>query len=274
LNLCLQVAIPAETLAAVAFPTQSDLSRGIALFDLDGTLLPWDCQMLFCHRVLRESPLRRAYLPLFLLFAPFAKLLGDEIMKRIFLSYLWGMKADELKAHCRAFAEEVIFYPELVEEVERHRANGDLLVMVSASPEFYVVEIAKRLGFDVAMGTPVEVGEKVELFPDLENHKGHAKVERLKRWMPERFRDGKLPHSHGYTDSKADLPLLAICEKGTLVNPAPPLAKRGEQEGWRVFKPARPWRSSWNRWLRIAALVTGMGKNPGCLAKARSQQDG
>ncbi|MGC4016265.1 MAG: HAD family hydrolase [Luteolibacter sp.] len=134
----------------MSFPTDTTCPRGIALFDLDGTLLPWDCQILFCHRVLRRSPWRRFYLPVFLAFAPFAKFLGAEVMKRIFLSYLWRMSPEEVISHARAFARELGFYPELVAEIERHRAKGDLLVLTSASPEFYVVEIGKRLGFDLS----------------------------------------------------------------------------------------------------------------------------
>jgi phosphatidylglycerophosphatase C len=49
---------------------------GIALFDMDGTLLAWDCQLLFRHHVIREEPLRGLSVPLFLKFLPFAGVLG------------------------------------------------------------------------------------------------------------------------------------------------------------------------------------------------------
>ena len=62
-------------------------SRAIALFDLDGTLIPWDCQLLFRHFVVRREPRRALLLPVFLIFTPLACLLGTECMKRIFLSY-------------------------------------------------------------------------------------------------------------------------------------------------------------------------------------------
>jgi len=43
-----------------------------------------------------------------------------------------------------------------------------------------VREIGKVLGFDLSLGTPVAIHRTVPLFPDLVNHKGAAKVRRLR----------------------------------------------------------------------------------------------
>lgn len=263
----MQVINPPESLRAVALPTEPTPPQGIALFDLDGTLLAWDCQLLFCHRVLRRAPWRRFYLPVFLLMLPAVRVLGAGGMKRVFLSYLWRMTPGELASHARAFAHELTFFPEVLERLEAHRRRGDLLVLASASPEFYVLEIGRRLGFDLSLGTPVEIHSRMSFFPDLENHKGEAKVARLRRLLPERFADGRLTGSHGYTDSAADLPMLAICESATLVNPSAELAAAGERNGWEVIRPARPWRSKAGRALRLLALMTGLGTDPGGLAR-------
>jgi phosphatidylglycerophosphatase C len=249
----------------VALPTEPTDPQGIALFDLDGTLLAWDCQVLFCHRVLRREPWRLFYLPVFLAVLPACKALGAGGMKRVFLSYLWRMKPDELASHSRAFAHELSFFQEVVEKLEAHRRAGDLLVLASASPEFYVREIGRRLGFDLILGTPVETEPRMAFFPDLENHKGAAKVTRLRALLPERFEDGVLRSSHGYTDSTADLQMLAICEQATLVNPSAELTAIGREQGWTILRPARPWRSKFGRLWRTAALVTGLGRNPGRL---------
>lgn len=253
----------------MAFPTDTSQAGGIALFDLDGTLLPWDCQILFCHRVLRREPWRIFYLPVFLALTPFTKILGAGGMKRVFLSYLWGMKPGVLASHARAFAQELYFYPEVVAEIEHHRNKGHLLILASASPEFYVSEIGKRLGFDLSLGTPVEHDHRMGFFPDLENHKGAAKVTRLKELIPDHFKDGILKNSHGYTDSTADLPMLAICQTATLVNPSPELTAIGRSSGWTITRPDRPWKSKFERVLRIAALVTGIGHDPGKLGEHR-----
>jgi HAD superfamily phosphoserine phosphatase-like hydrolase len=242
----------------VAF-SHSDPSRGVALFDLDGTLLPWDCQLLFCHRILREHPWRRFYLGVFLPFTPLAPWLGAETMKRIFLCYLWRMDREEIQRHARELAASLDFYPELLEEIARHRREGRLLILASASPEFYVAEIGKRLGFDLSLGTPVGIGAHSPFFPDLDNHKGEAKVHRLRHLLPATwFENGVLRDSHGYTDSTADLPMLEICENATLVNPSPMLTAIGEKHGWAIIRPTRPWRSTFDRMRQMAKLVLGI----------------
>ncbi|MEO5917578.1 MAG: HAD-IB family hydrolase [Luteolibacter sp.] len=238
---------------------------GIALFDLDGTLIAWDCQLLFRHFVLRREASRGIFLPVFLAFLPLAPLLGAGGMKRVFLSYLWKIDPETLAEYSREFAASLMpaIYPELREKLERQRAAGHLLILASASPEFYVSEIGRELGFDLTLGTPVETGA---FFPDLENHKGGAKVERLRELLPASyFENGKLRHCHGYTDSCADLPMLAFCESVTVVNPSPRLTEIARKSGWEIVRPSRPWKSKAEFFLRTLALLTGVGVDPGGL---------
>jgi phosphatidylglycerophosphatase C len=245
-----------------------DPPAGIALFDLDGTLIAWDCQLLFRHHVIRRELWRALLLPVFLVCLPFWKILTTAGMKRIFLSYLWRMPAATLAAHSRAFAASLMpaIYPELREMLENHRRQGHLLILASASPEFYVAEIGSALGFDLALGTPVATAPICPLFPALQNHKGAAKVERIRKRLPDsHFAEGKLLHSQGYTDSRADLPMLALCQSATVVNPAPALATLAHASGWQIIRPARPWRSRAGFACRGLALLTGLGSNPGGL---------
>jgi phosphatidylglycerophosphatase C len=244
---------------------------GIALFDLDGTLLAWDCQLLFRHFVVRRRPWRALLLPLFLLAAPLHRLLGDQALKRAYFSFLAGMGRDELGAHARDFAAALrpAFYPELLERLEDHRRRGHLLILASASPEFYVKEIGALLGFDLTLGTPVATGATCPLFPRLDNHKGAAKVRRLESALPAPcFAGGKLIRSHGYTDSRADLPMLAICDTATVVNPSAALATVAAANRWDIIRTRRPWRTPTERAWRSLALLTGLGRDPGGLGRA------
>lgn len=238
---------------------------GIGLFDLDGTLIAWDCQLLFRHYVLRREPWRGIFLPVFLALLPLAPVLGAGGMKRVFLSYLWRMDPEQLAGYSRAFAASVMpaIYPEIRGMLEKHRAAGHFTVLASASPEFYVKEVGRELGFDLTLGTVVETGR---FFPELENHKGVAKVDRLHEVLPASyFHEGKLRNCHGYTDSTADLPMLGLCGGATTVNPGPRLTLLAGEKGWDIVRPARPWRSSADKLVRLLALLTGMGKDPGGL---------
>jgi phosphatidylglycerophosphatase C len=243
-------------------PIPAARPEGIALFDLDGTLIAWDCQLLFRHFVLEREPWRGVFLPVFLAFVPFAGLLGTELMKRVFLCYLWRMDPGTLGEISRDFAKSLMpaVYPELREKLERQRAAGHFLILASASPEFYVGEIGRELGFDLSLGTVLEPGP---LFPDLENHKGAAKVDRLKSVLPPSyFEGGRLWRCHGYTDSCADLPMLELCEDATVVNPSPRLAALALESGWEIVRPARPWKTRAGFVLRVLGLLAGIGGDP------------
>ena len=120
--------------------TTTEQNGGIALFDMDQTLVQWDTQLLFCNWVLRAEPVRRLFLLIFLPFLPLTKVLGSEGMKRIFLSFLWGMRRERLDELVAGFVEHYVpaeFYPEVLEEVKKEKAKGRLTVMTSASPEIY-----------------------------------------------------------------------------------------------------------------------------------------
>lgn len=210
------------------------------LFDLDQTIVPWDTQLLFRNHVLKEESWRRLLTFVFLAFIPFFKLLGAGQMKRIFHCYLWGMSRARLESLAEGFVEKWLArvqYPELIAEIERHRAAGRILVLSSASPELWVAPIGKKLGFDHSLGTLFDWGEKVAFFPELmgQNHKGQEKVRRL----------GELGIVRGvaaYSDSLADVPMLEISDEKIMVNPLPGMRALGESQGWRLMEPARPWR--------------------------------
>jgi phosphatidylglycerophosphatase C len=234
---------------------------GIALFDLDGTLIAWDCQLLFRHFVIRREPWRIIFLPVFLAFLPLAGLLEAAGMKRVFLSYLWRINRETLAEYSREFAVSLMpaIYPELREKLENQRAAGHFLILASASPEFYVAEIGRELGFHLTLGTPVELGP---FFPDLENNKGERKVERLRESLPSSyFENSKLRHCHGYTDSCADLPMLKLCYSVTVVNPSSRLTAIAAESGWEIVRPERPWKSRAGFARRALAMLLGIGQS-------------
>jgi HAD superfamily hydrolase (TIGR01490 family) len=233
---------------------------GLALFDLDGTLIAWDTQMLFCDHVLKREGWRRAYLCLFAAFLPAMKIFGDAGMKRVFLSYLWQVDRSQLSLWVEEFVADFFpakCYPQILEKLKRHQDAGHLTVLASASPEFYVKAIGRALNFDIALGTPVEMAERIPLFPDLCNHKGAEKVRRLSEilGMPP---DGAWPQSYGYSDSSADLPMLACCQQNTLVNPSAKLTAIGKMHGWEIQRPEKPWHGRSAYLLEVLRRCTGL----------------
>lgn len=225
-------------------------AAGFAFFDLDGTLLPYDTQLLFANHVLRAEPIRRLYLLFFLPFIPFAvfRVLRSREMKRLFLSYLFRMRRSELEDHAHDFAENVIpslVYPDVVAELERHRAAGRMTILNTASPSIYAQRIAAQLGFDHCIATRLEIEDRMPLIPDIdgENNKRAAKLPAMAHLLPESFDPNDpqpLPDSYAYTDSIVDLPLLACAEHKYVVHPGTALTAAANAGKWNFLMPPSP----------------------------------
>ncbi len=239
-------------------------ARGFAFFDLDHTLLPHDTQALFCNHVLRREGWRRVWLLWFLPCVPLAAvgILSLRTMKRLFLGYLFGMRRETLEAHVAAFLGSdfaAALHPEILAELERHRREGRLLVLNSASPDFYLRGIAERLGFDAVFGTKVPVPERLPLLPEIEgpNNKHGEKIAAMRRagLIPEGT--APLEDSWSYSDSSADLPLLELAEHAVMVHPSRRLAAVGGARGWRTMTPRRPYSGTWSG--RLVPLREALG---------------
>ncbi len=214
--------------------------RENVLFDLDQTVVPWDTQLVFRSYVLRQEPVRRLGCLVFPFFLPFAKLLQAAGLKRVFHCYLWGMKRERLEELAQNFVDEwlpELTYPEVIAEIEAHKAAGRQVILSSASPDLWVNKIGEALGFHQSLGTRFDWGETVEFFPDMigENHKSEEKVRRLSELN---IHDGVA----GYSDSRADVPMLLLCDEKILINPLPGIRREGEQRGWRLMEPDKPWK--------------------------------
>jgi len=247
-------------------PQRAGTGPRFAFFDLDGTLLPWDTQLLFCNHVLRRRGWRRILLVPFLLLAPLAALrvLRTRAMKRLFLAYLWRITRDDLVALAEEFAAEVVerhVWPEMRDEVTRNRIEGRLLVLNTASPAFYAEPIARRMGFDHCVATAVVVPDRMPFIAAIDgpNNKRGAKIDAMRaRGILPPDLALPAPDSVAYTDSVADLPLLGCAGTAVLVHPQRDLTARAAESRTVVVarpEPAVP-RGRW--------LVAAVGMMFGC----------
>lgn len=246
--------------------------REFAFFDLDLTLVPFDTQLLFCNHVMRAEPWRLFYL---VPFAPCAllyglKLIGDSALKRVFLIQLWGMPAERLARHVETFVAQHcprLFYTEMLAELARHRAEGRITVLNTASPQYYAEPIAAKLGFDHCFATRVTVGERVRWMPRFEgpNNKDAAKIDAMRAILPAGAagaagRGGEaapIAGSYAYSDSSADIPMLELAEHAVMVHPSAKLRRHGERRGWDERLPARPYEGRIGKWWATARQLLG-----------------
>lgn len=229
---------------------EKNADRSFAFFDLDHTLLPFDTQAMFCNFVLQQERARSffllGFLPIAILRA--CKLVRTVTVKRAFMGYLTGMNRETLRQRARDFAEKVVkpqIYPELLAIIEEHRKAGRILVLNTASPDFYPHEIARILGFDHCIATKIESHDPMPFMPVVigTNNKREAKIAAMRRELPDVLAatEQQLKDSWSYSDSAADLPLLEFAGNAMLIHPNSALAAIGTEKGWKILKPERPY---------------------------------
>jgi len=249
------------------------MSRDIryAFFDLDHTILPYDTQVLLAQYVMTREPWRRVYLLWFIpcLIPAALKIFDFRMMKRIFSSYLFGMPEERLKKYAEDFVNEVVVnvaYPEIVAEIIRLKNEGYTLILNSASPEFYVREIARVWGFHHYIGTNLILADPMPILPKIEgpNNKFAAKITAMKdrRLIPADYEPAAGPFlgSWAFSDSPADIPLLSIAEHAVTIHPGKALAAKAAEKGWATRLPSRPYRGKWGGKIATLRLALGLGK--------------
>lgn len=242
-------------------------SRSFAFFDLDHTLLPFDTQALFCNFVLHREPWRVLLHGLFIpvALARACGLASTATAKRAFLSYLRGMPRERLANYAHEFAEVCVpkwAYQDLRAEILRHKHQGRVLVLNTASPDFYAHEIAHALGFDHCIATRFDIGDTFPGMPPLVtgNNKHEAKIVAMEEQVPSvtALTEKERATCWSYSDSAADLPLLEYAGYGVLVHPSRRLAEIGNLRGWTILHPARPYRTKAGDMLSVVLQMFGL----------------
>lgn len=150
-----------------------------------------------------------------------------------------GKSRAYLEGLAETFAEKEVangLRPGAIDALERHRANGDVIIIASAAVDLLVRPIAKRLNVDYWVATNMK-WENGKLAPEFasENCYGPEKLERVKQLFAH---TPELKHNHTlitmYTDSYSDIEILRFCDKGVAVNADCSLTLASAEEGFEV----------------------------------------
>ena len=123
------------------------------------------------------------------------------------------------------------------EKIEKHRAEGHVLAILSTSPCYVTEPLAEVLGIEEVISTRFEVDGG--LFTG--RLRGPACVGRGKvHWAEDLVarREVDLSQSWFYTDSYTDMPMLERVGNQVVVNPDPRLRRIAKRRGW----PVQDWR--------------------------------
>lgn len=194
------------------------MNRKIAFFDFDGTITTRDTLLEF---IKHSKGTLRFYLG-FLLTSPWLiayklKLISNQAAKESVLRFFFrSTPLDLFEQHCETFSRDVLpslLRPKALHEIERLRAAGATVVIVSASPENWIRSWSTAI--DAAL-----LATRLETVPDKDpakprrltgkifqwNCHGEEKVRRIK----EAFALEDYHEVYTYGDTHGDRPMLKL----------------------------------------------------------------
>jgi phosphatidylglycerophosphatase C len=199
----------------------------VAAFDFDGTLTRGGSVWPFLVAIGgRRSVVAAAValIPRLLAAAVRGGHYADDAKEALFRRTLGGLRAGETAERAAAFG--LAHYgrrarADVRRRLEWHRARGHRLVIVSASPEYYLESVGRHLGVDAVLGTRLAVGPDGRLTGNYDgrNCRGPEKLARVRRWMKEQPRptNGSAAIADvlwAYGNSDGDSVLLAGADVG------------------------------------------------------------
>jgi phosphatidylglycerophosphatase C len=202
--------------------SQATAPNWVAVFDLDGTLTWRDTLVPFLLDFLRRHPWRVFCLwrlPFALL--DFAARGRDRgvLKSRLIRMVMGGAARTEIDACAGAFVDTLRVQgrlrPAALAAVETHRAAGDHLVLLSASPDLYVPQIGRWLGFERTLCTELTWrADRLEGVLKTANRRGAEKLHCL-TWLRAQYPG--LPIV-AYGNSASDLDHMREADRALLVN--------------------------------------------------------
>lgn len=210
-----------------------------AFFDLDGTLLTVNSARLWLRRERRRGRVSAWQLAraLVMLGSYRVGILDMEAALRAGLRPIRGVSEEQIRAETRAWWEEDVrpfIAPGARSVLDRHRAAGDLLVLLTSSSR-YAAEMARaEFGLEHTLFQVYEVRDGcLTGEPVLPVCYGPGKVAVAERWAREH--DVDLASSSFYSDSSTDLPMLERVGHPFVVGPDPRLRRVARSRGWPIL---------------------------------------
>lgn len=209
---------------------------GIALFDLDRTILGCNSATLWVKRQVREGKMSRFDA------AKMAVMIGlyqlgtgnvDDGV-RAAIRKLKGQSEDEIRAETERFWVEEVAHrirPGAAAVLDKHRALGEPLYLLTGSSTYLSACVTDALGLDGVICTTFEVEQGIFTGEGMLCY-GPGKVtaaEPVLRAANVRFEDCAF-----YTDSYTDVPVLELVGRPVAVHPDPRLARLARKNGWAI----------------------------------------
>ena len=202
----------------------------LALFDLDNTLLNGDSDFEWAQFLMEEGEIDRE------LYEAKNQTFYDQYKNgTLDIHAFLDFQLKPLSRHSRKVHSMIL--PLAQELVARHRAAGDVCVIITATNSFVTAPIAREFGVKHLIATEPEHidGEFTGRVAGVPSFR-EGKITRLENWMAQRgWNWNSFGESWFYSDSLNDLPLLSKVENPVAVDPDPVLRSHAERHGWKII---------------------------------------
>ncbi len=212
----------------------------LAIFDLDNTLIADDSDFLWGQFLVDRGIVDKDY------YEQANKKFYEDYKQghldiveflRFSLAPLAMHDAEQLYSWRAEFVDTLIqpiVLPAAQALVEKHRAAGDLLLVITATNRFVTEPIVKLFGIEHLLATTPEFkdGQYTGKFVDTPCFQ-EGKVKQLQDWLSNTGQS--LEGSSFYSDSHNDLPLLKLVDRPVAVDPDDTLRLAAEQAGWPII---------------------------------------
>ena len=215
---------------------------GIALFDLDYTLLGGDATYEWIHFLVRKGAIDGTHIALLdQYYEDYGKGTLDIVA---FLHFDFGALSSHPRARMEAWRKdylaqqiEPIILPKARELIASHEARGHVTAIVTAANSFLTAPIAQMIGVQHLLASDPEITEgeytgRIAGIPCF--HEG--KIQKLEAWLEGRGEAlSDFPESYFYGDSQSDVPLMEKVTNPVVVGPDEVLGRIAQARNWPVI---------------------------------------
>jgi phosphatidylglycerophosphatase C len=219
-------------------PQEPPATIALVVFDLDGTISRHDTLLAYLIGFLRRNPARwpriLLWLPAILRFVT-GRADRGALKSALMKAALGGCTRSRIDAWTDRYVSKLLqngVFADALSAVAQHRNQRDLLVLMSASPDLYVPQIAQRLGFAEAICTGVRwQGERFDGTLTTPNRQG---AEKAACFAALQQRYPGIP-TVAYANSASDFDHPRLADEAWLVNPSPALLPDAKRARFRVL---------------------------------------
>ena len=221
-------------------------SPAVAIFDLDGTLVMGQTQVLLVSFLRKARVVSRSFVAgtaLWFLAYKAGLVEVTRASRARGAEFLKGMSEEDARSLMIRFTDEVMvprLHPASTAALAEHQSEGDVVVVVSAALHPLVEALCRHLGVTECVGARCEIVDGCytgRLYGPIPSSGEKADI--AARFIAEHGADPA--DCWAYADHDTDLELLHSVGHPVAVDPRPGLRAEAEREGWPILLSSDPY---------------------------------